>query len=424
MANKKEFIKPLELSTLVKPTLKQMGLDAILLVTFDIIIGPVAYVHKFRKKKSEYLDFLQDLSHLGEFYTGIAHAQIEKITTNTEEELLISRAVRKVNETELTDLAVAIVNDQTFQKEILKMLQFAVKTCYGNPENFSKQIERVVLNYQKNELAEKIANNGEKKKDFKKVKEEKVENLRGKFENWDGIMLVDFETSKINDAFMPDWIAAHKVNPIELAQETSEKYERGEIDLRKEQKFAIISRKGKQIMILANQKMKIVTILYPTITGLTNITNIARAFELLNEAISESGVNIENESLEKTLEYLDRKIMEKEEGEILKEILAIMLRAGELMPKKELTLEEYELFEGEMQKQFFKNFGQAYQEFDGTKTIRELAFKTNIPVEKLSDFIKYCMTRGIIKVFTKNGRKSKSNGRVMATDGPKKSAKA
>ncbi|MHA1367595.1 MAG: hypothetical protein ACTSP5_14455, partial [Candidatus Heimdallarchaeota archaeon] len=92
MASKEEFIKPLEISTFSKPILKEMGVKAIFLVNFDIILGPIAYINKLTTEKIDYLEFLQDLAHLGEFYTGISHAQIDKVTTRTGEEMLVGRA--------------------------------------------------------------------------------------------------------------------------------------------------------------------------------------------------------------------------------------------------------------------------------------------------------------------------------------------
>ncbi|MCK5185290.1 MAG: hypothetical protein KAQ95_13350, partial [Candidatus Heimdallarchaeota archaeon] len=128
MSNEEEHIKELEISTFSKPILREMGVKAVFLVTFDIILGPIAYINKLTQEKSEYLDFLKSLAHLGEFYTGISHAQIDKVTTRTGEELIVGRAIRKVNKTEFIDVAVALVDYLEYQDEIVKMLKFAVRT--------------------------------------------------------------------------------------------------------------------------------------------------------------------------------------------------------------------------------------------------------------------------------------------------------
>jgi hypothetical protein len=403
MASKEEFIKTLEISTFSKPILKEMGIKAIFLVNFDIILGPIAYINKLTSEKIAYLEFLQDLAHLGEFYTGISHAQIDKVTTRTGEEMLVGRATRKVNEIELIDIAVALVETTTeYQKEIIKMLKFAIRTSYGNPDNFCELLDRVLLEYQ--DIGKKKTADGPRGT-FKELAQEKVPNIVKMYKNWDGIIFLDFEGDKINSAFMPDWIEARKINPIDQALKIREMYQKGQIIPRVEQDFTLVTMKGKQVLVVSSHNLRFATIAYLTAEGMGKIPQIAKDLDILNDALSEKKMVYNTEAMKQTLEIIDKRIGNGTKNELMKDVVMIMISAGELLPQKQITDEEYEALEGEMQKKFFKGFSKAYKEFDGTKTVLEITHKVNTTLEKMADFVVYCMTRGIVQVFAKNGRK-------------------
>ncbi|NHJ05609.1 MAG: hypothetical protein EAX90_12355 [Candidatus Heimdallarchaeota archaeon] len=401
MSKMEDFIKELDISTFSKPILKEMGVKALFLVTFDIILGPIAYMNKLTTEKIEYLEFLQDLAHLGEFYTGISHAQIDKVTTRTGEEMIVGRATRKVNEIELIDVAVALVESLEYQEDILKMLKFAVRTAYGNPKNFSDLLDRVILEYQ--DIGKKkaaLAKSGS----FKELAKDKVQNVAKLYVNWNGILFIDFEADKLNSSFLPDWIEAIKINPQELAQKTREMYQEGVIIPRSKQTFSVVSLKSKQMIVISNSNSRFISLVFPNKEGMTRISAIAESMDILNEAMSEVGLQFNEETMKKTLEIIDRRIINSEEQYLSKEVAAVMVQADKLMPKKTINQEEYEVFEGEMQKRFYSGFGKAFHEFDGTKSVFEITHKVNISLEKMADFVVYCMTRGIVQVFAKNGR--------------------
>jgi hypothetical protein len=375
-----------------------MDVKAIFLVTFDIIVGPIAYINKLTPQKIEYLEFLENAAHLGEFYAGISHAQIEKVTTKTDDELIVGRAKRKVDETELIDVAVALVGNAQYQKEIAKMLNFAVRTAYGDPENFTQLLDRVLLEYQ--EIGKKTP---KRKRLYKDLAKEKIRNVGKTFKNWNGILFIDFEGDKVNSSYIPDWIEAAKIDPVDIAEKTREMYRKGIILPRAKQKFTLVSLKSKQAIVVATTNMRFVTVIFPTAEGLTKLKNITENMDVLNEAIREAGLTFNKEAMKKTLERIDEKITKEEKKPIEKETAVVMIRAGELMPKKTITQEEYELFEGKLQKQFFEGCEKAFKEFEGEKTILKIAHKMDYSLEKLADFTVFCMTRGIIQVFAQNG---------------------
>ena len=401
MSSKEDFIKELEISTFSKPILQEMGVKAIFLVTFDIILGPIAYISKLTTEKIEYLEFLQDLAHLGEFYTGISHAQIDKVTTRTGEEMIVGRSTRKVNETELIDVTVALVESLEYQEEILKMLKFSVRTAYGNPKNFSDLLDRVLLEYQ--DIGKKKAALA-RSASFKELGKGKVQNTAKLFVNWNGLLFIDFETDKLNSSFLPDWIEANKINPQELAQKTREMYQQGVIIPRSKQNFSVVSLKGRQVIVISNSTSRFVSLIFPNKEGINRINVIAEQMDILNEAMSEAGLQFDEEAMKKTLEIIDKRIINNAEEYMSKEIAAVMVRADKLLPRRMIKQEEYEAFEGEMQKKYYKGFGKAFQEFDGTKSVYEITHKVNTSLDKMADFIVYCMTRGIVQVLAKNGR--------------------
>ena len=401
MSTKEDFIKELEISTFSKPILKKLGVKAIFLVTFDIILGPIAYIHKLTPEKSEYLEFLQNLAHLGEFYTGISHAQIDKVTTRTGEEMIVGRATRKVNETALIDVAVALVDSTQYHKEIVKMLKFAVRTAYGNPRNFSELLDRVLLEYQ--DIGKNNDDEG-KQAVFKDAAKEKIPNVTKLFKNWKGVVYIDFEKDIINSSFMPDWLEANKINSQELAHKTRKMYADGVIIPRTEQSFSMVSIKSKQVIVVSTKNAKCVTLIFPTAEGMTKLSSIAQNMDIINEALSEVGMQFSNESMKNTLEMMDKRINISDSSILMKDVIIVMLRAATLMPKKKIKQAEFEAFQGTLQKKYFKGMDKAFAEFDGTKTILEIAQKVNKSLESMADFIVFCMTRGIVQVFAKNGR--------------------
>ena len=401
MSTKEDFIKKLEISTFSKPILKELGVKAIFLVTFDIILGPIAYISKLTHEKSEYLEFLQNLAHLGEFYTGISHAQIDKVTTRTGEEMIVGRATRKVNETEFIDVAVALVESTEYHKEIVKLLKFAVRTSYGNPANFCDLLDRVLLEYQ--DLGKKKAADG-KLAVFKDTSKGKVANVAKLYTNWKGVLFLDFEKDNINSSFIPDWIEASKINSQELAQKTRTMYAEGVIIPRSEQSFSMVSIKSKQVIVVSTNSARNVTLIFPTAVGMTKLSAIAKNMDVINEAISEVGIQFNDEAMKNTLEMIDKRIVENDSSVIMKEIIVVMMRAAELMPKKKIKQEEFDAFRGTMEKKYFKGMNKAFEEFDGTNTILEISRKVNADLYKIADFVVFCMTRGIVQVFAKNGR--------------------
>ncbi|MHA1213246.1 MAG: hypothetical protein ACTSSH_12405, partial [Candidatus Heimdallarchaeota archaeon] len=401
MSAEKEYIKELEISTFSKPILKELGVKAIFLVTFDIILGPIAYIHKLTSEKSEYLEFLKDLAHLGEFYTGISHAQIDKVTTRTGEEMIVGRSVRKVNEIELIDIAVALVESNEYQAEIVKMLKFAVRTSYGRPDSFCTLVDKILLEYQdigkKKEAVRGAA--------FKDLSEEKQKNVGKTYKNWNGVLFIDFEGDKLNSSFLPDWIEANKMDPMDIAQKIREMYAQGIILPRTKQKFTMVSLKSKQAIVVATSNLRFSSIIFPSAEGVNKINQIVQEMDVVNEAISNVGLNFSNEAMNKTLVIMDQRLSNDEKDEMMNEVLELMIKADALMPKGLISIEDYEALEGEMQKKFFKGFGKVFQEFDGTKTLMEVTHKLNKTISQLADFVVFCQTRGIVQVFAKNGRK-------------------
>jgi hypothetical protein len=402
MPPKKEFIKDLEISTFSKPILKEMGVKALLLLTFDIILGPIAYINKLTNEKIEYLDFLDDLARLGEFYTGIARAQIDKVTTRTKDELIVARATRKVNETEFIDLAVALVDDLEYQDEILKLVKFAVRTSYGNPKNFCELVDKIVLNYQ--DIAKKKIESTSKAA-FKDLAVEKQRNVAKLHKNWNGVLFVDFERDRLNSSFLPDWIEGNKIQAIDIALKVRNMYAQGIILPRTQQKFTMVSLKSKQAMIVSTSNLRFSSIVFPTAEGLSKINRIVQEFDVLNEALADVGLNFNGEAMKITLEMIDQRIQNESKEPIIKEVVELMIKADALMPKSLITTSEYESLEGELQKKYFKDFGKAYEEFDGATPIMEITHRVNTTLEKMADFVLFCKTRGIIQVFTQETRK-------------------
>ncbi|NHJ49717.1 MAG: hypothetical protein FK733_18140 [Asgard group archaeon] len=402
MASKKEFIKELEVSTFSKPILKEMGVKAIFLVTFDIILGPIAYINKLTNEKIEYLEFIEDLAHLGEFYTGISHAQIDKVTTRTGEEMIVGRATRKVNETSFIDVAVALVENLEYQEEILKMLKFAVRTSYGNPRNFCELVDKIVLEYQ--DIAKKRTDTISKSS-FKDLSKDKHRDAAKLYANWNGILFVDFERDKLNSSFLPDWIEANKIDPMDIAFKVRDMYAKGIIIPRSKQKFTMVSLKSRQAIIVSTSNLRFSSIVFPTAEGLTRISKIVYEVDILNEALVNVGLEFNGDAMNKTLAMIDKRVLSDKKDQMVNEVVEIMITADVLMPKAIIPTGEYESLEGEFQKKHFKGFVRAYDEFDGTKTIMEIAHKVNTTLDKMADFVVFCKTRGIIQVFTKNGRK-------------------
>ncbi|RLI63001.1 MAG: hypothetical protein DRO63_08925 [Candidatus Gerdarchaeota archaeon] len=396
-----EHYKELELSTFSKPILKEMGIKALFLVTFDIIIGPIAYICQLTPGKIEYLEFLKDLAHLGEFYTGISHGQIDKVTTRTGEELLVGRTIRKINETELIDVAVALVENTDYQAEIIKMLKFAVRTAYGKPSNFSKLIDKVCLEFQgtgKKETTKVI------KSVFKDLSKGKQQNVAKLFENWFGILFVDFEGQKINSSFLPDWIEANKIVPSDIAVKVKTMYAEGIIIPKTKQSFTMVSLKGRQAIVVSTTNLRFCSIIFPTQLGLTRINAIVEEMDSLTDAMADVGLDFGNEPMKKTLQILDERVVRKNKDTLLKAALELMIKADSLAPKALISVENYKILEGEFQQKFFNKMVKAYKEFDGVKTILAVAHKFNISLDQMADFVVFCKTRGIVQVFAKNGR--------------------
>ncbi|MEA2070403.1 MAG: hypothetical protein U9O98_03850 [Asgard group archaeon] len=403
MSQKKDFIKPLELSTFSKPLLRKMGVKALLLVSFDIILGPIAYIANISREKSEYLEFLQNLAHLGEFYTGISHAQIEKVTTRTNEQMIVGRAIRKVDETKLIDIAVALIDKPDYEKELLKMLKFAVRTSYGDHENFGKLIDKVLLEYKS--IGEKEDEQKGLPTPFKEIAEEKIQNIGKDFTHWFGVLFIDFESNKINSAFMPDWIMAQKINSQELANIIKKKYAGGEIVPRASQKYALISPKGKQLLVDTTSNMQYATVLYPTEKGMDKIPILAKTIDVLTDALAETSLNFNTQAMYETLKILDQNLNRQDtKKSLLKDVLVIMIRAGELKPRQTISTEKYLSLEGETQKKLFNNYSKVFKECQGNQTVLKISHKQNEPLEKVADFIVYGMSRGILQVFISNGR--------------------
>jgi len=399
-----EHYKELELSTFSKPILKEMGIKALFLVIFDIIIGPIAYICKLTPAKIDYLEFLKDLAHLGEFYTGISHGQIDKVTTRSGEEMIVGRATRKINETELIDVAVALVDSTDYQEEITKMLKFAVRTAYGKPANFSQLIDKVCLQYQdigkkKNQKIGKGA--------FKDLGEGmKQQNVAKQFENWFGILFADFEGRRINSAFLPDWIEANKIDPMDIASKVSDMYAQGIIIPKTKQSFTMVSLKGRQSIVVSTTNLRFCSIIFPTHAGLTRINALVEELDDLTDAMAIVGLDFDEEAMQKTLQIIDlRATKTKKKKRLLKATLELMIKADSLAPKGLIPVEDYKMLEGEFQQKFFKGMVKAYKEFDGTKSILAIAHKLNITLEQMADFVVFCKTRGIVQVFARNGRR-------------------
>jgi hypothetical protein len=463
MIKKTEFIKDLGISTFSKPILRELGVEAIMLVTFDVVLGPIAYITRITNKNIEYLKFLEDIAHMGEFYTGISHAQIEKVTTITDEVMIIGRAKRKVNELETIDIAVAIVEKETYQKEIVKMLNFAVRTAYGNPDNFSELIDRTLLQYQSKELLKKKREEeeerererngdwerrngferrrerekeGERKKPqptMKEIAKQKTKNYGNIGEHFQGIFFIDFESNKIFSGEMPDWIEGQKISTQKIANELRERFAQGEIPPKKERPFTILTLEGKQALIITAQKKRYALVCYPTTEGMTNLKEMVELLDNLIKAVAEIEMRIEEETMKEMVTIIDERINLDErkkkgrkttrinrEKKIMKEVAEIILRAAEIMPKKIISRRDYERFEGKLQKEYFKNYGEIYEKFDGKTTALEISYKENIPLEEIADFILFCMTRKIVQLFSKhNGskrRKQKQNNLAYNAD--------
>lgn len=404
MSTRKEHIKELEISTFSKPILKELGVKAIFLVTFDIILGPIAYIHRLTNEKSEYLEFLKELAHLGEFYTGISHAQIDKVTTRTGEEMIIGRSTRKVNEMEFIDIAVALVESIEYQSEIVKMLKFAVRTSYGNPKSFCELVDKILLEYQD---IGKTKTSSTDKTLFKDLSLEKQRNVGKLFKNWNGILFIDFESDRLNSSFLPDWIEANKMDAIDIAFKIKDMYAKGIILPRSKQTFTMVSLKSKQAIVVSTSNLRFSTIIFPTASGLTKINKIVDEVDVINDAITNVGLNFSSEAMNKTLTIIDERINTNKKNQLMKEVVELMIKSDALLPKQLITYEEYEALEGDMQKKYFDNFGKAYKEFDGTKTLMDITHKLNKSLEQMADFVVYCKTRGIVQVFTSNGRKKK-----------------
>ena len=67
--------------------------------------------------------------------------------------------------------------------------------------------------------------------------------------------------------------------------------------------------------------------------------------------------------MKNSLEMIDKRIRENDTSALMKEVIVVMLRAAELMPKKKIKQEEFEAFQGEIQKKYFKGYSKAFEEF-------------------------------------------------------------
>lgn len=207
-----EKVRALHLPGIALPGLRDLKIQFIALIYFDLFLGPVVYINEIQRGSS-FISKLRDQRTISEVYAGVADVEVDELS-NIDDSIAVFRYVHEkqehASEVKTILLISCIPGTDLYQvKELGKNALFKAK---GDPENIGAELSKYLRGqlsstkkFRTNKISEKIVI----------LDENRIQKpLQGTHIN--GLIIVDYNARLADFRNFPSWLYGEEINEFEL----------------------------------------------------------------------------------------------------------------------------------------------------------------------------------------------------------------
>ena len=383
MSYLKELIMPQKLV----PKLRDLGVKSICLINFDIIEGPIAYLFEIVKDSSLITDFEQNQARLIEIYTGLSHTPIDILKIENER-VVASRFEKEEEGAITTSLLLFICKENALTEELERIAKASIVRSRGEPKRMPRAFEdafkeagRTFVMYEKEG----------KIHEYTLVPGEKMVKTSDEFQNFHGLVIIDFERSNVDTRLVPNFIEGIKIDPVKIAKLTEEMVKEGmkKVNLTtwEDQNLYVISSSGKKAILVVFSKIVLNEAMEEWLRSLMDV-------------LEEKKIYADPELLIELLKYLESNRDLTPRNKIRKELIELTLSAKVLTPTTLIKDENKEGIETPIEVKFFNDLIPLYKDMTGKETIYQISKKASVNIGRFVDYLLLLKSRNLISLLS------------------------
>lgn len=211
MSEEDEWIKSLKIPGMALPALRDLRIQFVALIEFDIMLGPVVYINELRSGSS-YIKKLRRYETLSEVYAGLARSPQHTVST-LEEDISV---FRRNNDKEVDLVTVFLISclPKSDLEPIKELGQKALFNSKGSHETIGREISKTLR--EKLTVEKKILRKD--KQSFLLYTDENRLQKEFEFKTIKGIAILDSETKNVDVRNLARWINGKEIIPKEFIQ--------------------------------------------------------------------------------------------------------------------------------------------------------------------------------------------------------------
>lgn len=210
-----EKVIKIEVSPILLPKLRSLGIFFIALIEFDVFYGPMVAIAVV-KEGSKFIQHVTNESNISEIYAGVARTNLSKLETvdSFGEKITLAR-IEKDEDAEIVNVLLISSNAEVKEADMSLLADAIMNSANGERENLQMGIKIGTNIFFENKQS-KFSSSLVSTKITINTKDRPLKNLN--LNTIAGFIVLDLNSKMADFSNLPAWIKAQKLEPIELLE--------------------------------------------------------------------------------------------------------------------------------------------------------------------------------------------------------------
>ncbi|MHA1685003.1 MAG: hypothetical protein ACTSYD_01215 [Candidatus Heimdallarchaeaceae archaeon] len=385
----------LKISPFHLPFLRDLGIKAVAMITFDLMYGPVAYINEL--SRSNFVLKLKDKSSLGELYAGFARTGIDIITIMDEQIVVANYTVSVDEETESNTILLFVCVPSANLEKISQYARSLAERTRGDPEAFNGALKILIESEKKEAHKIVLTQNGKKHKGM--TIKEPIRISPTVFQNFYGFIFFQYYKGVVDARFFPTIMGGKRIDLYAFIKFIDA--QRYELNIPLGELVSLYYQ-GIELFVYNYRQKDALFVVAKRPQSKVNYNYMQMWFEYFFSAYVDVQGSCDENAILETLQYLDKNISKSPKKYIIREIFDIMLHIERDIP--ELTT-----LPSNIKKKGWVTLHKDFQLFlenlhvlNGDTTVYQISQILSVPVSKVIDFIIFLKSRNCLEIYRRN----------------------
>lgn len=372
--------KELPIPGMALPGLRDLRVQFVSLIVFDLFLGPIVYINEIQKG-STYIKKLRDLQTISEVYAGVARSDVDTLTTH--EDIIAVFRIHPKSDADITHVLLISCIPGTEMDPIREIGRKALMRSGADPEKLPQELSVAIREFQSG--GEKF-DREEEEGTIKILNEDQIKKPL-KFDLIKGLGLIDLNAKIADFNVIPQWYNGKEIEPSSVLQFLDRQYDNVGSD-------SVTSFLFKSIPLLLikvpDKKVYLIVIV-----GFIDIQKILKIGEWLNVCstiLSKEWRYANIKEIMNTINILNQADQWNSPPEFLKNYIQMAIKSEVIRP----TVIDESIVKGDYPSYIPKKLWKEIINQDGNRTIQDLTENNGDDIFKIIRVLEWFRVRNLI----------------------------